>query len=67
VEGVIIDGIYGNGHSFEGKGESDGKTAISISKCSGEIEVKNCELFNWGPYDLLDPDATDFMGIVCLE
>jgi hypothetical protein len=63
VEGVIIDGIYGNGHSFEGNGESDGKTAISIYKCSGAIEVKNCELFNWGPYDLLKSDALDFLGI----
>jgi hypothetical protein len=63
VENLIIDGVYGNGHTVEGEGKSEGKTAITINACFGVIEVKNCEIFNWGPYDLPKPDTKDFMGI----
>jgi parallel beta-helix repeat protein len=63
VEGLIIDGVYGNGHTYTGN--SAGKSPILIESCSGVIEIKNCEIFNWGPYDLLDPEnTTDFVGIV---
>ncbi|SLM28691.1 exported hypothetical protein [Desulfamplus magnetovallimortis] len=63
VESLIIDGVYGNGHTIKGKGKSEGKTAITINACSGIIEIKNCELLNWGPYDLPKTDTNDFMGI----
>jgi hypothetical protein len=67
VEGLIIDGVYGNGHTTKGKGKSEGKTAITINAGSGEIEIKNCEIFNWGPYDLPKIDTEDFMGIALMN
>jgi hypothetical protein len=67
VEGLIIDGVYGNGHTTNGKGKSEGKTAITITAGSGEIEIKNCEIFNWGPYDLPKIDTEDFMGIALMN
>jgi hypothetical protein len=67
VEGLVIDGVYGNGHTTKGKGKSEGKTAITINAGSGEIEIKNCEIFNWGPYDLPKIDTEDFMGIALMN
>jgi parallel beta-helix repeat protein len=66
VENIIIDGVYGDGHTFEGTPATDGKSAIGLVNCSGTIEIKNCELFNWGPYDMLDSFGTlktDYFGI----
>jgi len=64
VEGLTIDGVYGNGHTKK-NGESEGKNAIEVNNCSGVVEIKNCEIFNWGPYDL--PKVTkDFMGIALM-
>jgi hypothetical protein len=61
VEGVHLHGIVGDGH--KGGNKSDGKTAITVRSCSGEVEVADCELYNWGATDLLSSDR-DFMGIV---
>jgi len=63
VNGVIIDGVIGDGHF--GGNKSDGKTAISISYCTGDIIVKNCNLYNWGP-SAIPSAGTDFMGIALL-
>jgi parallel beta-helix repeat protein len=67
VEDLVIDGVYGNGHTMKNGGVSKGKTAIWLNACSGVIEIKNCELFNWGPYDLQKPDTEGFMGIFLSE
>lgn len=61
VDGVVLSGIDGNGH--RGGNTSDGKTAITVKSCSGEVVVENCNLYNWGPTELLT-SIQDFMGIV---
>ncbi len=60
VNGVTIDGVIGDGHF--GGNASDGKTAITISYCTGKIIVRNCNLYNWGP-SVIPTAGTDIMGI----
>lgn len=64
VHGVILDNISGNGH-LNGK-TSIGKTAITLTECSGEIVIKNCQLSNWGPLGL-PKLSKDFMGIALIS
>lgn len=64
IKGLILDGIYGNGHYNGGK---YGKTGITIfNGCTGEIEVKNCTLFNYGP-SIIPSEGIDFMGLVVMN
>lgn len=66
ADGLIIDGIYGDGHRDGGK---CGKNAIFIggitfeNTCTGSIEIRNCELVNYGPEAILTK-GIDFMGIL---
>jgi hypothetical protein len=66
VDGLLLDGIYGDGHRNNLNG---GKTAITVGAsatrlaCKGTIEIKNCELLNYGPPVIPTP-GTDFMGLV---
>ncbi len=54
IDGVIIDGIEGNGHKgSNGKNLNDnGCYPIRLLRCSGYIEIKNCKLNNWGPNNM---------------
>lgn len=61
VNGLRLDGIIGDGH--RGGNESDGKNAILVRDCKGEVIIENCELYNWGATDLLVSDE-DFIGIL---
>ncbi len=62
-DGVTIDGVYGNGHIIPPDPSILGHSAIQIDDCIGEIVVKNCELFNWGPWDMPRLTANDQNGI----
>jgi hypothetical protein len=61
VNGVTLNGIRGDG--YIGSKDNHGKNAISISSCTGEIEVKNCVLNNWGQDPILT-ESSDYMGII---
>jgi hypothetical protein len=67
VNGVVIDGITGDGHHNGTSPENMGKTAITVYECTGYIEIKNCELSNWGPANLPVVNGTDIMGIGLLR
>lgn len=66
VDGLVLDGLYADGHRDGGK---HGKNAIYVggigsqAACKGSIEIRNCELMNYGPAVIPSP-GTDFMGIV---
>ncbi len=66
INGIIVEGIYGNGH---GNGGQYGKSAIFIGSskaedaCKGNIDIFNCELLNYGTKPILTP-GTDYCGIV---
>ncbi len=64
VEGVIIDGVIGDGH--KGGNTSKGKSAITVERCTGKIVISNCQLKNWGPTNLRTM-GQDFIGIVVLN
>jgi hypothetical protein len=64
VQGLIVDGIVGDGHKEGNK--ALGKTAITIRKCKGSVIIRNCVLNNWGPTALLS-GTTDFMGVAIIE
>ena len=64
VKNVTLDGIIGNGHA--GGNTSAGKNAIVINTTvTGRIEVKNCNLYNWGPSEIPSPTG-DYVGIALL-
>ncbi len=62
VRGISIDGVIGNGHRNGNNTAQAGNTAIILSGCYGMIEIKNCNLYNWGP-DTLPSLGADCMGI----
>lgn len=64
VIGILIQGVVGNGHF--GSTVSEGKTAISLKNCSGNIVIENCHLHNWGP-PVIPSVSKDFMGIAILD
>jgi len=50
VDNITIDGIVGDGHvGSNGTNSSIGHCVIRITKGDGVIEIKNCNLYNWGP------------------
>jgi len=61
VNGLTLDGIYGNGHDDYG-GVNSGKNCLVIESCSGTIEIKNCVLQNWGE-NPINPGGTDYHAI----
>ncbi|MFC1615314.1 MopE-related protein [Patescibacteria group bacterium] len=66
VNGVTIEGIFGDGHRGGNLPNQRGKSAITVRQCAGAIVVRNCELYNWGPDDL-PSIGSDFMGISMFE
>ena len=63
VNGVTLEGIEGDGYLYGKK--NAGKTAITVSKCKGMVEIKKCRLQNWGHKPVLTL-GKDFMGIAVL-
>ena len=61
VKGLILDGIEGNGH-YNYNGIAEGRQPIAIDRCSGIIEVINCNLHDWGP-SLIPSVGTDYNAI----
>ena len=54
LNGLILDGIEVNGHGGSNGVNYNkfGCNPIRIILCSGEIEIKNCSLYNWGPNEM---------------
>lgn len=61
VNGVTIDGVYGNG--FYGSGHH-GKNPLGVGYCQGVVEIKNCEIFNYGPETIPTLGESDNVGIL---
>lgn len=64
VNNILIDGVTGNG--YEGSKSPEGKTAITLNNCKGNVVIRNCNLSNWGPKKILEA-TQDFMGIVIYQ
>jgi len=62
INGIVLDGIEGNGW-YNYKGVNQGKNAITMAYCSGHIEIKNCNLYNWGLLTLPVSGGTDYCAI----
>lgn len=64
VRNVLIEDVIGDG--YKGSLSPTGKTAITLEECDGQIIVRNCNLSNWGPENLLEA-TRDYMGIVIYQ
>jgi len=72
VSGVVIDGLYLNGHVGS---DYNGKNGITLGAlpdgedelgCSGTVEIKNCTVFNLGP-ETIPSVVLDFVGLVVID
>ncbi len=68
INGVTIDGVVGDGHYGGISETNEGKSAIICLHCTGSVEIKNCNLYNWGPATIpSDVVGQDLIGVVVYE
>ena len=68
VTGVTLDGIDGNGRGDHPQNISGASfQALEIRHCGGNIEVKNCDIHDYGPATNPDPNDTDDTQILVVE
>ncbi|MDY6839542.1 MAG: right-handed parallel beta-helix repeat-containing protein [Thermodesulfobacteriota bacterium] len=63
VHNLALHSLVFDGH--RNSVSSEGKTAITIENCSGNITIKNCQLSNFGPIGL-PVMGRDFMGLALI-
>jgi hypothetical protein len=66
VDGVTLDGLFGDGFRDSKEPTQEGKNAVSVYRSTGPIIVKNTTLFNWGPLNLPTTGA-DSAGIAIIH
>ena len=61
IDGLTIDGVIGDGHYGGNAVGQTGNQAIIFLYSTGTIEIKNCDLYNWGKDPIVQ--SGDVQGI----